>query len=47
MTFIEFDTLLKSKAGYLPEIAKIKHKIRKCYSRLEKITNQTLEVYVN
>lgn len=47
MTFAEFDNFVKSKAGFLPQVAKIKHKIRKCYSRLEKIANQSLETYVN
>lgn len=47
MIFLEFDNLLKIKAGYQPEIAKIKHKIKKCYKQLEKLTNESLEPYIN
>ena len=38
---------MKTKAGYQPEIAKIKHKVRKCYNQIEKLINQSLEVCVN
>jgi hypothetical protein len=46
ITYPEFDSLLKSKVGYQPEIDKIKSNIRKCYTKIEKHSHEPMDNYI-
>lgn len=36
-----------TKAGYDPQIVKLKHKIRKCFNLFEQTINSSLQPFVN